>query len=185
VTILELEDNHIQRLSELNRLGALTNIQELVLRDNPVTESHLFRLYAVFRLIHLTRINGDPVTNQERLEAEDLFSNLSNTFFQGSKPPPWVHAHQLPRAPTGFKQLSTQSLSDLKSSALHAKTQNALVAESYLQGIVGHAVVVGHQIQSLNQAWPSLMEEKIGEIVAGLVDEERWAEGILQGMRVS
>ena len=48
-----------------------------------------------------------------------MFSDLSNTFFAGSKPPPWVHAHHLPRAPTGFKQ----SLSDIRGNK--AKPQHA------------------------------------------------------------
>ena len=61
---------------------------------------------------------------------------------------------------------------------------------------VTHTILVPNQMATAISAWSRIghpflyinlhpgLQDKVAEIVAGLVEEDRWAEGILQGMRV-
>jgi len=183
VVSLELTDNHLCSLSELNRLGSLTNLESLVISENEVISVPLFRLYAIYRLIHLTVLNGSPVTNEERLEAEARFNRLGNVCFQGRAAPPWVNPHGLPRAIMGIPP----SIADSKAATYHKRSlhgsRHAASAARHTEAVTAHACQIDQKIQKLNKVWPELLQSKIDAVVEGLVDQDKWAENILLGMR--
>jgi len=177
---LELSDNNIVHLWELNRLGCLTNIQELTIQANPVVESPLFRLYAVYRLLHVTMLNGVRVSDEERLQAERQFSALGGACFS-RHPPPWINRHLLPWAVTGIPAIThdtgarAQGCAPVKQSNQHAK-----VAKDFMHSITEHAIMVDEKIEQLNTLWPNLILGMVQQLVLDLKDEDSYAEAILR-----
>ena len=69
-------------LEHINALAQLTtplNSLTITPHGNPVTRHPLFSMYALYRLSHLglSQLNGEPVRDQDLVQAEQTFGRLS------------------------------------------------------------------------------------------------------------
>ncbi|XP_078672195.1 leucine-rich repeat-containing protein 9-like isoform X1 [Branchiostoma floridae x Branchiostoma belcheri] len=70
---LYLGMNRIQEIPELEKLEGLPNLIELSVVSNPVSRRLMHRPMLVYRMPHLTIIDGIPVSPEERTKAEIYF----------------------------------------------------------------------------------------------------------------
>ncbi|XP_018614636.2 centriolin isoform X1 [Scleropages formosus] len=70
---LNLQHNNIFSLHEIVKLKSLKNLTELVLAENPVSNLPHYRLFLVFHLRALEKLDGLPVSVQERNIAHQRF----------------------------------------------------------------------------------------------------------------
>ena len=67
--------NRLHSLKQIDTLSIL-NIEHLTVTDNPICSSHIFRMYACFRLPSLTKINDVVITEAETQAAQRAFTTL-------------------------------------------------------------------------------------------------------------
>ncbi|NWR74795.1 CNTRL protein, partial [Centropus unirufus] len=72
--ILNLKQNKVSSLHEIAKLKPLQDLTSLFLADNPVVSLPHYRLYTVFHLRALERLDGQPVTHQDRQKALERFN---------------------------------------------------------------------------------------------------------------
>ena len=63
----------LTQLEEIWNLRPLSNLVELSMSDNPVTQLPHFRLYVVFHLRTLEILDGKPISFEERQAAHSRF----------------------------------------------------------------------------------------------------------------
>ncbi|KAJ8379726.1 hypothetical protein SKAU_G00005040 [Synaphobranchus kaupii] len=73
VNTLNLQRNSISSLHELSKLKPLKNLTELLLAENPVSNLPHYRLFLLFHLRTLERLDGQVITQQERELAYQRF----------------------------------------------------------------------------------------------------------------
>lgn len=71
---LILTNNDIQELGDIDALSTLPNLRVLSLISNPVTSKPHYRHYVIHKLPHLRLLDFSKVKQNERKEAEELFS---------------------------------------------------------------------------------------------------------------
>lgn len=79
--LLTFECTNITGLEQLNALAQLSiplHSLTVVPWGNPITKHTLFRCYTIYRLHHLNlcKLNGETVTDEEVVAAEQLFGRL-------------------------------------------------------------------------------------------------------------
>ncbi|XP_069465624.1 centriolin isoform X2 [Ambystoma mexicanum] len=72
--ILNLKQNKISSFQEVAKLKPLRDLTTLDLADNPVANLPHYRLCTIFHLRSLDNLDGQPVTNPERQEANERFN---------------------------------------------------------------------------------------------------------------
>uniref|UniRef100_H2YVP5 Leucine-rich repeat-containing protein 23 n=1 Tax=Ciona savignyi TaxID=51511 RepID=H2YVP5_CIOSA len=70
---INLRANNITDLKEAKKLVALPMLRALVLNDNPCLEEDGYRMEVLIILRKLERLDKDEYTDEERVEAEDLY----------------------------------------------------------------------------------------------------------------
>ncbi|XP_058231272.1 centriolin isoform X2 [Hemibagrus wyckioides] len=70
---LNLQKNKIFSLHELAKLKHLKSLTELMLAENPVSDLPHYRLFLVFHLRSLEFLDGQPISEQERVKAYQRF----------------------------------------------------------------------------------------------------------------
>ncbi|KAJ3041150.1 Leucine-rich repeat-containing protein 23 [Rhizophlyctis rosea] len=73
---LNLRSNQIENPAELDKLIPLQNLKAIVLMDNPIDQLPTYRLELLHRLPRLERIDKDPVSEDEREEAQQYRQQL-------------------------------------------------------------------------------------------------------------
>ncbi|TPX74959.1 hypothetical protein CcCBS67573_g03764 [Chytriomyces confervae] len=79
LTYLNLRNNLIEQFEEVWKLASLPHLKTLNLSDNPVTKLPNYRLETIFRLKSLEKLDKEPVTDDEREEAEQFRPKTSAT----------------------------------------------------------------------------------------------------------
>jgi len=68
--ILNLEGNNIEKLSEIDKLARLPNLQSISIQGNPKIEDiDGYKNYILARLQQLKKFNSAPITKQDRAGA--------------------------------------------------------------------------------------------------------------------
>ncbi len=75
---LYLRKNNIADLSEIRYLINLSDLKILWLWDNPCADAPNYREYVIKALPNLTKLDNDPVTQEERAAASKLNINFSD-----------------------------------------------------------------------------------------------------------
>nr|NP_001027749.1 axonemal leucine-rich repeat protein [Ciona intestinalis]BAB85845.1 axonemal leucine-rich repeat protein [Ciona intestinalis] len=70
---INLRANNVSDLKELKKMVALPMLRALVLNDNPCLEEDGYRMEVLIVLRKLERLDKDEYTEDERVEAEDLY----------------------------------------------------------------------------------------------------------------
>lgn len=85
---VNLRDNELPRISELRKLGCLSNLETLVILGNPFLkeeaeekeeEEKEYRRIVLTMLPKLKRLDKDPVLDQERNEAKALLKKIQKS----------------------------------------------------------------------------------------------------------
>ncbi|KAI9202928.1 uncharacterized protein BJ171DRAFT_600383 [Polychytrium aggregatum] len=76
LSYLNLRGNRISSFDQIDHLAVLPNLKSLSLVENPITELPNYRLEIIMRLKKLERLDKDPVTEDEREEAEQYHLQL-------------------------------------------------------------------------------------------------------------
>uniref|UniRef100_A0A4W3IRW1 Centriolin n=1 Tax=Callorhinchus milii TaxID=7868 RepID=A0A4W3IRW1_CALMI len=71
--VLNLKQNNIALLQDATKLKQLKELTSLNLAENPLANLPHYRLYIIYHLRTLERLDGRPVTSQERQEAHKRF----------------------------------------------------------------------------------------------------------------
>ncbi|XP_071430495.1 centriolin isoform X2 [Pithys albifrons albifrons] len=71
--VLNLRHNKVSSLHDIAKLKPLQDLTSLFLADNPVGNLPHYCLYTIFHLRALETLDGQPVTNQDRQEAQERF----------------------------------------------------------------------------------------------------------------
>ncbi|KAJ7405999.1 hypothetical protein WISP_136721 [Willisornis vidua] len=71
--VLNLRHNKVSSLHDIAKLKPLQDLTSLFLADNPVGNLPHYCLYTIFHLRALESLDGQPVTNQDRQEAQERF----------------------------------------------------------------------------------------------------------------
>ncbi|KAM6316367.1 centriolin isoform 5-T5 [Podargus strigoides] len=71
--ILNLKQNKVSSLHDIAKLKPLQHLTSLFLADNPVVSLPHYRLYTIFYLRTLEKLDGQPVTDHDRQEALKRF----------------------------------------------------------------------------------------------------------------
>uniref|UniRef100_A0A8B9TF39 Centriolin n=1 Tax=Anas platyrhynchos TaxID=8839 RepID=A0A8B9TF39_ANAPL len=72
--ILNLKQNKVSSLHDIAKLKPLQDLTSLCLADNPVASLPHYRLYTIFHLRALEKLDGQTVTNNDRQEALTRFN---------------------------------------------------------------------------------------------------------------
>ncbi|KAJ3052298.1 Leucine-rich repeat-containing protein 23 [Rhizophlyctis rosea] len=72
LSYLNLRSNQIENPKELDKIASLQNLKAIVLMDNPIDQLPTYRLELLRRLPKLERIDKDPVSEEEKEEAEQV-----------------------------------------------------------------------------------------------------------------
>ncbi|KAI8612788.1 hypothetical protein BC830DRAFT_1135150 [Chytriomyces sp. MP71] len=72
LTYLNLRNNLIETLEEIGKLSTLPNLKALNLTDNPVTKLPNYRIETIYRIKTLEKLDKEPITEEEKEEAEQL-----------------------------------------------------------------------------------------------------------------
>ncbi|NXG14590.1 CNTRL protein, partial [Grallaria varia] len=72
--ILNLKQNKVTSLHDIAKLKPLQDLTCLFLADNPVGNLPHYCLYTIFHLRALDNLDGQPVTNHDRQEAQERFN---------------------------------------------------------------------------------------------------------------
>ncbi|NXG04781.1 CNTRL protein, partial [Sakesphorus luctuosus] len=72
--VLNLRHNKVSSLHDIAKLKPLQDLTSLFLADNPVGNLPHYCLYTIFHLRALENLDGQPVTNQDRQEAQERFN---------------------------------------------------------------------------------------------------------------
>ncbi len=71
--VLYMSNNKVDKWSEFERLQELTNLEELLFTGNPLEEAHSkqgnWRIEVIKRLPKLKKLDGEPIKEEERIEA--------------------------------------------------------------------------------------------------------------------
>lgn len=84
VTTLKFHHNNIHSLYQIDALSVISQIKEVDFGanndSNPITATSpsLYRMYCIFRLPNIQRIDGQEVSDEERDTAKSQFSSLRN-----------------------------------------------------------------------------------------------------------
>ncbi|XP_065061011.1 leucine-rich repeat-containing protein 23-like [Rhopilema esculentum] len=70
---LNLRQNNISELSEVTKLKCLPMLRALVLLENPVCMENGYRIEVLILLRRLERLDKDPINEEERQEAEEIY----------------------------------------------------------------------------------------------------------------
>ena len=73
--MLRLAENRLDVLRDVERLRPLVALSNASLHSNPLAEVDHYRAFAVFHLSALDILDGDSVTDAERLSARSRFAN--------------------------------------------------------------------------------------------------------------
>ncbi|KAJ3064296.1 Leucine-rich repeat-containing protein 23 [Podochytrium sp. JEL0797] len=72
LSYVNLKNNLIETLDDVWKLGSLPNLKSLNLTDNPVQKVPNYRIETIYRCKKLEKLDKEPVTEEEREEAEQL-----------------------------------------------------------------------------------------------------------------
>ncbi|NXP23859.1 CNTRL protein, partial [Scytalopus superciliaris] len=72
--ILNLKQNKVSSLHDIAKLKPLQDLTSLFLADNPVGNLPHYFLHTIFHLRALENLDGQPVTNHDRQEAQERFN---------------------------------------------------------------------------------------------------------------
>lgn len=70
---LVFSDNNIHSFIQISKLEVLTSLISLTIENNEVANTALVRTFIVYRFPNVTEINGQPVTDSDRLKARQQF----------------------------------------------------------------------------------------------------------------
>ncbi|XP_041098758.1 centriolin isoform X5 [Polyodon spathula] len=70
---LNLKQNRISSLQDIARLKPLKDLTTLALAENPIASLPHYRPFIVFHLRSVERLDGQPITDQERQQAHERF----------------------------------------------------------------------------------------------------------------
>ncbi|KAI9342893.1 hypothetical protein BDR26DRAFT_858945 [Obelidium mucronatum] len=83
LSYINLRNNLIESLDDIWRLANLPNLKVLNLTDNPVQKVPNYRIEVIYRCKKLEKLDKEPVTEEEREEAEQLKPKPAATAGEG------------------------------------------------------------------------------------------------------
>jgi len=139
---LLFSDNNIHSFIQISKLECLSQLNTLSIENNDVSKTILCRTFIVYRFPNVIEINGQSVTDQDRLKARQQFQHFDKIL----STPNIFSPKPVPERPDQSKEERNQ---EAKNQRMQAK-KNSEAAQNFYNGLVLNCIQRDQKVDELN-----------------------------------